>query len=64
MEQAPKRQGRPTKDPARHKRGHNISMTDDEWKRLGELAQAANRGISEYVVETLGLNKPAAPDAG
>jgi len=44
MEQAPRRQGRPTKDPARHKRGHNISMTDEEWKRLGELAQAAKPG--------------------
>ena len=57
MEEEPKRQGRPLKDPARHKRGRSISMTNAEYARLGELAAAANRGISEYVVETLGLDK-------
>lgn len=64
MEEQPRRQGRPSKDPSRHKRGHNISMTDDEWNRLGELAQAANRGISEYVVEMLALNKPPSTEKG
>lgn len=49
--------GRPTKDPERIKRGHSLSFTDAEYEKLGELARAAKLGRSEYVIETLGLNR-------
>ncbi len=49
--------GRPTKDASRIKRGHSLSFTDAEYEKLGDLARAAKLGRSEYVVETLGLNK-------
>ena len=58
MKDQAKKSGRPPKDPARHKKGRTLSFTDDEYRRLGELAAAANRGVSEYIIEQLGLDKP------
>ncbi|WP_161806947.1 hypothetical protein [Hymenobacter sp. AT01-02] len=56
MEHPPRKQGRPTKDPARHKRNRGISMTDAEYAKLIELATAENKGISEYIITKLGLS--------
>lgn len=58
MDEKPKRTGRPPKDPARHKRSRTLSFTDDEYNKLMRLAEAANRGVSEYIIEQLGLNTP------
>ena len=49
--------GRPTKDPERLKRPRTLSFTDAEYAKLGELAAAAKRGRSEYIIEQLGLGK-------
>lgn len=57
MEEKPKRQGRPPKDPARHKRNRGISMTDAEYQKLGELAAAENLGVSEYIITKLNLSQ-------
>lgn len=48
--------GRPTKDPARHKRNRGISLTDAEYAKLGKLAAAENQGVSEYIIKKLGLD--------
>jgi hypothetical protein len=50
--------GRPTKSPALLKRPRTMSFTDAEYQKLGELAQAAHLGRSEYIVEKLGLTPP------
>lgn len=56
MEDKPKyNTGRPRKDAAHHKRSRTLSFTDAEYSRLGELADAAGLGRSEYIVEKLGL---------
>jgi hypothetical protein len=47
--------GRPTKDPERLKRSRTLSFTDAEYEKLGELANAARLGRSEYIIEMLGL---------
>jgi hypothetical protein len=47
--------GRPAKSPALLKRPRTMSFTDAEYQKLGELAQAARLGRSEYIVEKLGL---------
>ena len=57
MEEQPKKQGRPVKDPARHKRNRGISMTDAEYQKLGSLAKSENLGISEYIIVKLGLTQ-------
>jgi hypothetical protein len=49
--------GRPTKSPERHKRSRTLSFTDAEYEKLGKLAQAAQLGRSEYIIEKLGLDK-------
>lgn len=57
MSEAERRaQGRPKKDPAKHKKNRGISMTDAEYAKLGKLAEAANMGISEYVINKCGLS--------
>lgn len=53
-----KKQGRPKKDPARHKRNRGISLTDDEYKALQDKAAQANCGVSEYIILKLGLATP------
>ncbi|WP_148103387.1 hypothetical protein [Hymenobacter rigui] len=55
MEEQPRKQGRPRKDPSRQKKNRTISLTDAEWKEMGEKAAAANRGISEYIIEQCGI---------
>jgi hypothetical protein len=56
MEQKTK-QGRPKKDPAKHKRNRGISMTDAEYLKLKNLAEAAELGVSEFIIQRLGLDK-------
>jgi hypothetical protein len=61
QEPAPRRQGRPRKDPARQKKNRTLSFTNAEYEELVRQATAANRGVSEFVIEQLALNKPAPP---
>ncbi len=49
--------GRPAKAPERHKRPRSLSFTDAEYEKLGELADVARLGRSEYIIEKLGLDK-------
>lgn len=37
----------------------SLSFTDAEYAKLGTLAAAACLGRSEYIIEKLGLDKPA-----
>jgi hypothetical protein len=55
MKEQPKKQGRPRKDPSRHKKNRTVSLTDAEWKELGDIAATANRGISEFIIERCGI---------
>lgn len=46
--------GRPLEGEAKRK-NRSFKVTDDEWARIGELAQAAGLNISEYIrKQTLG----------
>lgn len=58
MQEEPKKAGRPTKDKTRHKKGRTLSFTDAEYAELTAQAVAAKLGVSEYVIEKLGLRKP------
>ena len=58
MEEQPKKQGRPKKDPAKHKRNRTLSLTDAEYAKLRSLATAAGKEVSEFVIDGFELDKP------
>jgi hypothetical protein len=58
MEEQSKGKGRPKKDPAKHKRNRTLSLTDDEYTKLRSLAAAADKEVSEFVIDSFGLDKP------
>jgi hypothetical protein len=58
MEEKPKKAGRPPKRADRLKKPRNLSFTDAEYDRLGEMAEAAGMSRSELIVAYMKLDMP------
>lgn len=48
--------GRPKLPSETHKRNRAISLTDQEYERLKQLASESNLGVSAYVIKKLKLS--------
>lgn len=48
--------GRPKINKSKHKRSRAISLTDNEYQKLKELALVADVGVSAYIIKLLKLS--------